>query len=372
MTELQKALEAAKYPVALTGAGISAPSGIPTFDMEWQGQPVRDFLSRQYYQENPLGFFVLLREMVKWRDKHPNYAHEALAHYKVSVITQNIDGLHQKSGSQKVIELHGNCERLVCRACGDTIAASRLLSTLDTALEQIVHCQKCGALLDSDVVLYGDDIKGWWQAVEEVGKADLLLVIGTSLATYPANQLPIMATRNGCQVIYINDDCLEAFRFYNEARKETFAVKGEAAASESFCRDCGSEWHQTDVIDTDYSKITRLTAYVGGHFGTSYRAVIDLANLETMWASYDSGLEENSRKSIRSSTARRFTDQLKAINLLDWKGAYLEPNAYDGTQWSLEIVVDGRTIQKHGSNQFPEEWDSCCRLIRGITKRRFR
>jgi len=214
MSELQKALESAKYPVALTGAGISAPSGIPTFDMEWKGKPVRDFLSREYYIEDTLGFFELYKEMVMWRDKQPNLAHRALAHHGVSIVTQNIDGLHQKAGSQKVVEIHGNCNELICRACNNTLPADSILASSSACLKDIIRCRKCNSLLDMGVVLYGDQLNDWHKAVEEIAKADLLLVIGTSLQTYPANQLPIMAERNGCpKITYINSDCIGAFSF---------------------------------------------------------------------------------------------------------------------------------------------------------------
>jgi NAD-dependent deacetylase len=214
MTDLQKALAAAKYPVALTGAGISAPSGIPTFDMEWKGRPVRDFLTREYFAEEPLGFFELFREIVKWRGKAPNSAHKALAHLGVSIITQNVDGLHQKAGSKKVIEVHGNCEKLRCPRCTYVEDSSRMANSSE--LESVAHCAQCGHLYDIDVVLYGDSLKGWWEAVEEIARADLFLVIGTSLTTYPANQLPLMAERNGCPIVYINEDCVSAFNFLED------------------------------------------------------------------------------------------------------------------------------------------------------------
>ena len=213
MSSLQKALEAARYPVALTGAGISAPSGIPTFDMSWKGQPVRDFLTRDYFTADPYGFFELFREMVKWGYKEPNLAHRALSHFDVSIVTQNIDSLHQKAGSRRVIEVHGNCKMLICRQCGNIADSSRLLAEGTQALRDAAHCDRCAKLFDIDVVLYGDSLRDWWGAVEEASKADLFLVIGTSLTTYPANQLPRMAQRNGAKQIHINEDCIGAFSF---------------------------------------------------------------------------------------------------------------------------------------------------------------
>lgn len=253
MKNLQELIESAKYPVALTGAGISAPSGIPTFDMLWKGRPVREFLSREFFIENPVEFYELFREILKWRNKHPNYVHRALAHYNFSVVTQNVDGLHKKAGSKKVIELHGNIEYIKCPECGykkDTIRIPQVNeNTVDEnskseelpsehssgyqclpiqpllTVEEAIYCKQCNTLMEPEIVLYGDQPKGWWDAFEEVAQADLLLVIGTSLQTYPANQLPIMAERNGCQVIKINDDCLKAFTFFNEMRKETLTIE---------------------------------------------------------------------------------------------------------------------------------------------------
>ncbi len=229
MKNLQEFIESAQYPVALTGAGISAPSGIPTFDMLWKGRPVREFLSREFFNENPVEFYELFREVLKWRNKHPNYVHRALAHYNFSIVTQNVDGLHKKAGSKKVIELHGNIEYIKCPECGykkDTIyIPQEICPPIQPLLtvEEALYCKQCNTLMEPEIVLYGDQPKGWWDAFEEVARADLLLVIGTSLQTYPANQLPIMAERNGCQVIKINDDCLKAFSFFDEMdlRSET-------------------------------------------------------------------------------------------------------------------------------------------------------
>lgn len=175
--------------------------------MEWRGRPVRDFLSREYFTADPQGFFELFSAMVAWSGKEPNPAHIALARLGIPVITQNIDGLHQKAGSKRVIELHGNVATLICRACGHIEGSQLLNGALPEELDRLVYCRRCGSLYDTDVVLYGDALKGWDDAVREVTRADLLLVVGTSLTTYPANQLPAMAERLGAQIISINRDC---------------------------------------------------------------------------------------------------------------------------------------------------------------------
>jgi len=110
---------------------------------------------------------------------------------------------------------------------------------------------------------------------------------------------------------------------------------------------------------------------VGGYFGGYYEAIIDLTNLETTWRFNEGGTEETSKKTIHVATAQAFIEELKIINLLNWKAKYIEIGVCDGTQWSVEILTDGRTIKKYGDNQFPEEWKLFCRSIRRITKRKF-
>lgn len=211
------ALQNARRPVALTGAGISAPSGVPTFDARWKGKPVRDFLGRDYYRRDPYGFFELYCAMQAWTDAMPNAAHRALSAHGVTVITQNIDGLHQKAGSAGVIELHGNLRRVLCPACGRTFGAAALCRTLrplyaagDRAAVMAGITCPCGALLDMDVVLYDDPVRGLDEAVDRLMEADLLLVIGTSLQVYPAAALPDIARERGTPLLIENDDCIAA------------------------------------------------------------------------------------------------------------------------------------------------------------------
>lgn len=95
---------------------------------------------------------------------------------------------------------------------------------------------------------------------------------------------------------------------------------------------------------------------------------VDLRNLETTWNFQEGGTEETSKKSIRASTAEAFIEELKILNLLNWKAKYFELGVCDGTQWSVEILTEGRGIKKYGDNKFPEEWDLFCRLIRQVIK----
>lgn len=110
---------------------------------------------------------------------------------------------------------------------------------------------------------------------------------------------------------------------------------------------------------------------MGGYFGGYYDVTINLTNLETTWNFSEGGVEDSSRKSIRATTAKEFIEQLKMIHLLNWKAKYVETGVCDGTQWSVEILTDVRTIRKYGDNKFSEEWELFCRMIRRLTNRRF-
>lgn len=214
---LRKAILAAKRPVALTGAGISAPSGVPTFQAEWKGKPMRDFLSRAYCRKHPAAFFELYCAMEAWGHVAPNAAHLALAALSVPVITQNIDGLHQQAGSREVIELHGNLRIVRCPQCGCEMPAEALCAGLrplyaagdERAVLDALHCA-CGGRMDTDVVLYGDAVRGLEKAAQWIESCDLLVVIGTSLTTYPASALPDMARQHGAKVLMEDRDCLAA------------------------------------------------------------------------------------------------------------------------------------------------------------------
>lgn len=213
------AIVKARHPLALTGAGISAPSGIPTFDMPYRGRPVRNFLGRDYYHRDPYGFFELFCLMEGWCHAEPNAAHRALADHGVRVVTQNIDGLHQRAGSvsDDVIELHGSLRTVLCPACGRTSSAEALCETLRPLYAQsdqasvlsVLRCP-CGAMLDMDVVLYGDAVRGFERAVDWLMQADLLLIIGTLLEVYPAAALPQIARERGVFTLMENQDCIAA------------------------------------------------------------------------------------------------------------------------------------------------------------------
>lgn len=216
MNSIEKKVKAAKFPVALTGAGISAPSGIPTFQGTWKGQPIRDFLTRRYFRAHPEEFFELYMEMVGWCRKPVNAAHLKLAEWGIPVITQNIDGLHTRAGSKTIVEMHGTLSRVVCRKCGKMMDAEDFVEKIrpafvtgdKAAMRMATKCD-CGKMFDTDVVLYDDSVHGVEEAWALAEKCDLMLVIGTSLTTYPAAMLPEVAARHGAQIILVNDDCIK-------------------------------------------------------------------------------------------------------------------------------------------------------------------
>ncbi len=217
MNELREKIRAARYPAALTGAGISAPSGIPTFQGSYRGKPLRTYLTREYMRAHPLEFFDLYCEMVGWCQKSPNAAHYALSELNVRVITQNIDGLHARAGSTDAIEMHGSLRFVLCPRCGwqqDSAEFARRFRAAhgDEQARAVLRCPECGARIDTDVVLYSDAVRHLDEAVDIAQRSDLFLVIGTSLVTYPAAELPNIARQAGAQVIIINDDCIAAFR----------------------------------------------------------------------------------------------------------------------------------------------------------------
>jgi len=218
MNPIEEMVRNARKPVALTGAGISAPSGIPTFQGSWKGRPIRDFLSRDFRNRREKDFFELFVEMVGWCDKEPNEAHRALAALDIPVITQNIDGLHEKAGTRRVFPLHGTLHTVHCTRCGNIEPARAFAGRLaplyacnDTKeISKQLLCPHCGGRMDTDVVLYGDNVQHLDEAIELSEQADLMLVIGTSLTTYPAAAMPEIAEAHGAKIVLINEDCISA------------------------------------------------------------------------------------------------------------------------------------------------------------------
>lgn len=194
--KLQEYVDNEEKIVFFGGAGVSTESGVPDFRSpdglyhQKYKYPPETILSHSFYMSNKKEFFRYYFDKLLVPGIKPNKAHLKLAEMEKkgrlsSVITQNIDGLHQKAGSRNVLELHGSVNRNYCVSCGKMYDASYMLSKKE---EGIPKCEICGGDIKPDVVLYEEALNEnvIRKAVAEIEKADLLIIGGTSLAVYPA------------------------------------------------------------------------------------------------------------------------------------------------------------------------------------------
>lgn len=202
-----------KYAVCLTGAGVSTASGIPDFRTPGKGlwanvNPI-EVTSIEAFRENPARFYHFYVPRIEELSKvSPNQAHYALsrlesAGYLKELITQNIDNLHQKAGSQNILEIHGNLSQAICAKCGKKIRAEQLLEKIKNSVQRVPYCS-CGGVFKPDVVLFGEMLSNLDEAVDEASKADLFLAIGSSLQVSPANLLPEYSLVRQGELIIIN------------------------------------------------------------------------------------------------------------------------------------------------------------------------
>ena len=210
--ELRQRLADAKRVLVLTGAGVSAESGVPTFrgggnSAVWKGLPF-DVISSGAMLERNLPavweWFDYRRDVL--RSLKPNAAHEAIARWQerfseLTVVTQNVDGLHQRAGSRHVVELHGSIWRARCTVC-------RLGHDIPREGERPDACHDCGNVLRPDVVLFGEMLPaGAFEfAAQRAAACELCLVIGTSGLVYPAAGLPEIAKSAGAFVCEVNPE----------------------------------------------------------------------------------------------------------------------------------------------------------------------
>ena len=194
--KLQEYVDSEEKIVFFGGAGVSTESGVPDFRSpdglyhQKYKYPPETILSHSFYMSNKKEFFRYYFDKLLVPGIKPNKAHLKLAEMEKkgrlsSVITQNIDGLHQKAGNRNVLELHGSVNRNYCESCGKMYDASYMLSKKD---EGIPRCEICGGDVKPDVVLYEEALNEnvIRKAVAEIEQADLLIIGGTSLAVYPA------------------------------------------------------------------------------------------------------------------------------------------------------------------------------------------
>ncbi len=194
MEAFNQAVRECSYIVFFGGAGVSTESGIPDFRStdglynQKYKYPPETIVSHSFFSAKTDEFYEFYKDKMIFPDAEPNAAHKKLAELEAegklkAVITQNIDGLHQKAGSKEVLELHGSVLRNYCMSCGKQFPLSFI-----TESEGIPHCDECGGLVRPDVVLYeeGLDQRILSRSIEHISKADMLIIGGTSLAVYPA------------------------------------------------------------------------------------------------------------------------------------------------------------------------------------------
>jgi NAD-dependent deacetylase len=209
-------LRRSRHAIALTGAGISTPSGIPDFRTPGQGLWERadpmEVASIHSFRRQPEHFYNWVRPMVRlmW-EAQPNPAHVALAELEKAgclkaILTQNIDGLHQRAGSRRVLELHGHLRAVTCLNCFHTASSEEALEAVME--ERVPTCSRCDGVVKPDVVLFGEQLPSevFIAAMEEVRAADLVLVAGSSLQVVPVSKIPALVHSAGGEVVIVNNE----------------------------------------------------------------------------------------------------------------------------------------------------------------------
>lgn len=194
--KLKEWIETSDNIVFFGGAGVSTESGIPDFRSETgiyntvnkYGCSPETILSHTYFMRKPETFYDFYRTTMVYTDAEPNEAHKALAKLEQmgklrAVVTQNIDGLHQKAGSHAVYELHGTILQNYCMKCGRPYDLDYIMQS-----EDVPRCERCGGIVKPDVVLYEEGLNDTTirKSVEAIANADVLIIGGTSLNVYPA------------------------------------------------------------------------------------------------------------------------------------------------------------------------------------------
>lgn len=210
MNRLGDMLREAACTVVFTGAGMSTESGLPDFRSQsglWQGKDPMRLASTQAMQHHREDFIAFYRKRIEGLLAcKPHHGHEVLAALEESgqirgIITQNVDGFHQRAGSKKVAQLHGTLETIHCQTCAKVYPSSRYLEQGGTACA-------CGGFLRPSVILFGESLphEAVDQAQEWTNQADLFIVLGSSLAVSPANWFPQRAKERGAKLVIVNHD----------------------------------------------------------------------------------------------------------------------------------------------------------------------
>ena len=211
---LKDIIKRARQIVVFTGAGISVPSGIPDFrsadgiynqKTNFKATP-EEIISHSFYEDHTKEFYEFYKNKMCYPKAEPNEAHKYFANLEkqgknVIIITQNIDGLHQKAGNNTVYELHGNIHRNYCEKCGRYFGLDYVLNS-----KEIPTCDNCGSRVKPDVVLYEEQLDEEIinRSIAAIMTCDVLIVVGTSLTVYPA--AGFIRYFKGDYIILINKD----------------------------------------------------------------------------------------------------------------------------------------------------------------------
>lgn len=223
-------LKSAKSIMFFTGAGISAESGIETFRGKgglWNKMSAQELASFDGFMKNPnlvWEWYQYRRKIV--RETNPNAGHKTIAefekHFKdVTVVTQNVDNLHKRAGSNNILELHGNIERNFCMDCKTFYGVEKFLES-----DEVPKCEECGGMIRPDVVWFGEMLPQdiFAEAERKAAESDICFIVGTSAVVYPAAYIPISAKEAGATLVEIN---IESTNISNQVDYSLMGKAGE-------------------------------------------------------------------------------------------------------------------------------------------------
>ncbi|KKM24056.1 hypothetical protein LCGC14_1608930 [marine sediment metagenome] len=206
-----------KHAITLTGAGISTESGIPDFRGDngiWKKYPIETFGAMESFLKDPSKFWKMAEEIAPTLfSAEPNQGHYALAALEKmriikAIITQNVDGLHQKAGAVIVYEIHGNINRFTCLGCRASYKKQQVLDKLKSEKKNPPSCDYCGAPLKPSVVLFGENLPNFekYMSIDLAKKSDVMLIAGSSLTVSPVCDLPLYTLNENGKLIIVNDE----------------------------------------------------------------------------------------------------------------------------------------------------------------------
>lgn len=217
---LEDWLKSSRHTVVFTGAGMSTESGLPDFRSRhnglWKKKDPSQIASTKALNKNVEAFIEFYRERVLGvKEFGPHQGHYILAKWEQqgfirSIITQNVDGFHQEAGSKRVAELHGTLQKVHCQTCGREYSSENYVNN-------DFYCE-CGGVLRPNIVLFGEALpqEAFQFALEEAEKADLFIVLGSSLSVTPANQFPLIAKENGAKLVIVNMEPTQFDRYADQ------------------------------------------------------------------------------------------------------------------------------------------------------------